>query len=113
MPHATGVQGLGMMSAWKLDGADAKVAARCVQNGLLILTAKGAKLRFLPPLNITRRKWTEASAKAGSRAGSPFKRSISTLKCMKIMTTQALVAAAFLSLTQAVQSPASKKAGNH
>ena len=54
MPHVTGVQGLGMMLGVELDGADAKeVAARCVQNGLLILTAK-AKLRLLPPLNITR-----------------------------------------------------------
>ena len=43
-----------MMLGVELDGADAKeVAARCVQNGLLILTAK-AKLRLLPPLNITR-----------------------------------------------------------
>ncbi len=54
MPHVTEVQGLGMMLGAALDAADAKeVAARCVRNGLLVLTAK-ARLRFLPPLNITR-----------------------------------------------------------
>lgn len=53
MPHVAGVRGLGMMLGVVLDSADAKeVAARCVQNGLLILTAKTC-LRLLPPLNIT------------------------------------------------------------
>ena len=54
LPHVTQVRGLGMMLGAVLDGAEAKdVAARCVQAGLLILTAK-TLLRLLPPLNITK-----------------------------------------------------------
>ena len=54
MPHVTEVQGLGMMLGAALDAADAKeVASQCVRKGLLVLTAK-TRLRFLPPLNITR-----------------------------------------------------------
>ena len=47
------VRGMGMMlgAALKADNAKA-VAAACVGNGLLVLTAK-ALLRFLPPLTIT------------------------------------------------------------
>ena len=54
LPHITQVRGLGMMLGAVLDGAEAKdVASRCVQAGLLILTAK-TLLRLLPPLNITK-----------------------------------------------------------
>ncbi len=54
LPHVTQVRGLGMMLGVVLDGAEAKdVASRCVQAGLLILTAK-TLLRLLPPLNITK-----------------------------------------------------------
>lgn len=54
LPHVAQVRGLGMMLGAVLDGAEAKdVAARCVQAGLLILTAK-TLLRLLPPLNITK-----------------------------------------------------------
>lgn len=54
LPHVAQVRGLGMMLGVVLDGAEAKdVAARCVQAGLLILTAK-TLLRLLPPLNITK-----------------------------------------------------------
>ncbi len=55
MPHVKEVRGRGMMLGIVLeDAVDAKaVATACLQNGLLILTAK-TLLRMLPPLNISR-----------------------------------------------------------
>lgn len=48
-----GVRGLGMMIGVVLERDNAKeVAARCAENGLLVLTAKSL-LRLLPPLNIS------------------------------------------------------------
>lgn len=53
MKHVKNVRGMGMMLGVELDGPDAKaVAAKCVEKGLLILTAK-TLLRLLPPLVIT------------------------------------------------------------
>jgi acetylornithine/N-succinyldiaminopimelate aminotransferase len=53
VPGITAVRGRGMMLGADLETGSAKaVAAACVQNGLLVLTAKEA-LRFLPPLTIT------------------------------------------------------------
>ena len=53
MPEVEHVDGLGLMIGVKLKSKDAHdVAKACLDNGLLILTAK-EKLRFLPPLNIT------------------------------------------------------------
>lgn len=53
MKHVKAVRGMGMMLGVELDGPDAKaVAAKCVEKGLLILTAK-TLLRLLPPLVIT------------------------------------------------------------
>lgn len=47
------VRGMGMMIGVVLKKDNAKeVAAKCVENGLLVLTAK-TLIRFLPPLNIT------------------------------------------------------------
>jgi acetylornithine/N-succinyldiaminopimelate aminotransferase len=47
------VRGMGMMLGAKLKGKSAKgVAAKCAENGLLVLTAKDM-LRFLPPLTIS------------------------------------------------------------
>ena len=47
------VRGMGMMLGIVLQNGDAReIAAKCVQNGLLILTAK-TLLRLLPPLTIT------------------------------------------------------------
>lgn len=52
MPHVKEVRGQGMMLGIVLDAGDAKtVANACLENGLLILTAK-TLLRLLPPLNI-------------------------------------------------------------
>ena len=47
------VRGMGLMLGIVLENGEAKeIAAKCVQNGLLILTAK-TLLRLLPPLTIT------------------------------------------------------------
>ena len=54
MPHVREVRGMGMMIGVVLDAGTARaVAEDCLQNGLLILTAK-TLLRLLPPLNCTR-----------------------------------------------------------
>ena len=48
------VRGMGMMIGVVLEKDNAKeVAVKCVENGLLVLTAKNL-IRFLPPLNITK-----------------------------------------------------------
>ena len=53
MDGVTQVRGIGLMIGIVLEKDNAKeVAARCVENGLLILTAKNL-LRMLPPLNIS------------------------------------------------------------
>ena len=53
MPNVKEVRGLGMMIGIVLEKGEAKVLAnRCVEKGLLILTAK-TLLRLLPPLNIS------------------------------------------------------------
>ena len=47
------VRGMGLMLGAKLKKDNAKeIAGKCVENGLLVLTAKNL-LRFLPPLTIT------------------------------------------------------------
>ena len=55
IPQVKDVSGLGLMIGITIDEGltPGEVAGRCVENGLLILTAK-AKLRMLPPLNITK-----------------------------------------------------------
>lgn len=54
LPGIASVRGMGLMLGAKPErGAPAAIAAKCVENGLLILTAKDV-LRFLPPLTITR-----------------------------------------------------------
>lgn len=53
MDGVSQVRGMGMMIGVVLEKDNAKeVAAKCVENGLLVLTAK-TLIRFLPPLNIT------------------------------------------------------------
>lgn len=53
IPEVEGVDGLGMMIGVRLKTKNAgDVCKACLENGLLILTAK-TKLRFLPPLTIT------------------------------------------------------------
>ena len=54
MPNVKAVRGLGMMLGAVLERGTAREAAeRCLEGGLLILTAK-TLLRLLPPLTITR-----------------------------------------------------------
>ena len=53
MPEVEGVDGLGLMLGIRLKSKKAsEVCGKCLENGLLVLTAK-EKLRLLPPLNIT------------------------------------------------------------
>lgn len=53
MPLVEGVSGLGLMIGISIKGKTAaEVAKECLDNGLLVLTAKD-KVRLLPPLNIT------------------------------------------------------------
>lgn len=53
MPEVTGVDGMGLMLGISLKSKKAgDVAAKCLENGLLVLTAK-EKVRLLPPLNIS------------------------------------------------------------
>ncbi|MBQ2285387.1 MAG: aspartate aminotransferase family protein [Clostridia bacterium] len=47
------VSGLGYMLGIEIDGDAKAVASKCIENGLLVLTAK-TKIRLLPALNITR-----------------------------------------------------------
>lgn len=53
IPEVTGISGMGLMMgiSFKTKNA-AEVCKACLDNGLLVLTAK-EKLRFLPPLNIS------------------------------------------------------------
>ena len=53
VPEVTGISGMGLMMGISLKTKNAAdVCKACLDNGLLILTAK-EKLRFLPPLNIS------------------------------------------------------------
>ncbi|MBR1723659.1 MAG: aminotransferase class III-fold pyridoxal phosphate-dependent enzyme, partial [Ruminococcus sp.] len=53
IPEVEKVDGLGLMIGVQLKTKKAgDICKACLENGLLILTAK-EKLRFLPPLNIT------------------------------------------------------------
>lgn len=53
MPDTANVRGLGLMIGFDLKKSTSKdVAGKCLEGGLLILTAKSA-VRLLPPLNIT------------------------------------------------------------
>lgn len=54
MPHIEGVDGLGLMMGIRLDDSivSSDVVKKGIEKGVLLLTAK-AKVRLLPPLNIT------------------------------------------------------------
>ena len=53
IPEVEGIDGIGLMIGIRLKTQNAAdVCKSCLDNGLMILTAK-EKLRFLPPLNIT------------------------------------------------------------
>ena len=52
------VSGMGMMIGIKTNKPARDVVAKCLENGLVVLTAKD-KIRFLPPLNITEEELEE------------------------------------------------------
>ena len=54
MPHVVGIDGFGLMMGIRLDDSiiSSDVVKKGIENGVLLLTAK-AKVRLLPPLNIT------------------------------------------------------------
>ena len=54
MPHVVGIDGLGLMMGIRLDErvVSSDIVKKGISNGVLLLTAK-AKVRLLPPLNIT------------------------------------------------------------
>ncbi len=53
------VRRLGLMVGIEIDGDAHEIAVKCVENGLLIITAKEV-LRMLPPLTITKEELDEA-----------------------------------------------------
>lgn len=60
MPHVKAVNGLGLMLGIVLEDIDVKeLVSKCMEHGLLVLTAKD-KLRLLPPLTITKEELTIA-----------------------------------------------------
>lgn len=58
MNGVTAVSGMGYMLGASVEGDAHEIAAKCLENGLLILTAKD-KLRLLPALNITDAEFDE------------------------------------------------------
>lgn len=54
MPNVVGVSGLGLMIGIELKNKNAReVAERCLERGLIVLTAK-SRLRLLPPLTVSK-----------------------------------------------------------
>jgi acetylornithine/N-succinyldiaminopimelate aminotransferase len=55
IPCVTKVKGMGLMVGIAVEGVTPKeVLAKCVEGGLLVLTAGKDTVRLLPPLTITR-----------------------------------------------------------
>ena len=52
------VSGLGMMIGLEVDGSAKEIAKKCLEKGLLVLTAH-EKVRIVPPLNITKTEMDE------------------------------------------------------
>jgi acetylornithine/N-succinyldiaminopimelate aminotransferase len=59
LPQVKNVRRMGLMIGIDIEGDAHAVAAKCVENGLLIITAKDL-LRMLPPLTITTQEIDEA-----------------------------------------------------
>ena len=59
LPDVKNVRRMGLMVGIEIDGDAHDIAAKCVRNGLLIITAKDV-LRMLPPLIITKEEIDEA-----------------------------------------------------
>ncbi|NLP47464.1 MAG: aspartate aminotransferase family protein [Clostridiales bacterium] len=70
IPIVEEVRGMGLMLGIKLKNIKAKdLAAKCLQEGLLVLTAK-ENLRLLPPLNISREEIETGMQRLKKAAGS-------------------------------------------
>lgn len=59
IPQIKNVRRMGLMIGIEIDGNAHDIAVKCVENGLLIITAKDL-LRMLPPLTITKSEIDEA-----------------------------------------------------
>ena len=59
LPAVKNVRRMGLMVGIEVDGDAHDIAVKCVENGLLIITAKNL-LRMLPPLTITREELANA-----------------------------------------------------
>ena len=59
LPKVKNVRRMGLMVGIEIDGDAHDIAVKCVENGLLIITAKNL-LRMLPPLTITEEEIDEA-----------------------------------------------------
>jgi acetylornithine/N-succinyldiaminopimelate aminotransferase len=53
LPVVREIRGLGLMIGVSVSGAPKEIAAKCIDNGLLMLTAGSDAIRMLPPLVIT------------------------------------------------------------
>ena len=59
MPNVLGVSGLGLMIGLELKDKNAReVAEKCLEKGLIVLTAKN-RLRLLPPLTVSKGEMDE------------------------------------------------------
>ena len=61
IPQIKSVCGRGLMLGMEIEGSAVEVMKKCAENGLLVLTAK-TKIRFLPPLTITKQEIDEGLA---------------------------------------------------
>lgn len=53
LPHITDVRGMGLMIGLKTTLSHKEIVKKCLENGLMLLTAGSDVLRMLPPLTIT------------------------------------------------------------
>ncbi len=53
LPVVSEIRGLGLMIGVSVKGAPKDIAVKCIENGLLMLTAGSDAIRMLPPLTIT------------------------------------------------------------
>jgi acetylornithine/N-succinyldiaminopimelate aminotransferase len=53
LPVVREIRGLGLMLGVSVNGTPKEIAAKCIENGLLMLTAGSDAIRMLPPLTIS------------------------------------------------------------
>lgn len=59
LPKVKSISGKGLMLGIEIEGDVKEAITRCMENGVLVLSAKN-KLRLLPPLNISKNELTKA-----------------------------------------------------